>query len=163
MWPSLPAARWRARPRTSTRGARAPHAALRPFRIDSAFPADGSGERRQREARIRVQLDLAAAIFPQLVRVVGDPDPARIRKNGGRAVAHLVVELAAHGDDEVRLLHRSRTHRADVRSVRARDEAAAFLGVEIERAARIEETHELGRIAHCAAARDHQEDASPSR
>jgi hypothetical protein len=118
MWPSLPAG-------AGELGGilrRAAHMLrpqlARPFHVQD--PAlDDSGERRQRKARMCVQLDLAAAVLAQLLRVVGDADPPCMRKDGGRAISDLIVELAPDGDDEVRVLHRSRAHRADVRGVRA--------------------------------------------
>ena len=53
-------------------------------------------------------------------------------KDRRRAVAQLVVEFAANDDDQIRLLHRPAAHGAHHRGVVGRDQAAAFLRVEID-------------------------------
>ena len=58
---------------------------------------------------------LAAAVVDQLARIVGDADEAGVREDGRRAVAQLVVELAADDEDEVGLGHRGGAHGADDR------------------------------------------------
>ena len=55
----------------------------------------------------QAKLDLAAAVLAELLPVVGDPDEARLAEPRGRAVRHLVVELAADHEQEVGLLHRA--------------------------------------------------------
>ena len=54
---------------------------------------------RRAPARVSAkQLDLAAAVLAQFLPVVGDADEARVRQHRRRAVARLVVELAADDD-----------------------------------------------------------------
>ena len=75
-------------------------------------------QRRERRRRVREQFDFAAPVLAQFFGVVTDAQEARLRPHGRRAVAGLVVELAADDDREIGFLHRARTHRADRRRMR---------------------------------------------
>ena len=77
--------------------------------------AQGVGQGRERQAGIGQQFDLAAPVVAQFVGMVGDADEARLLEHGGRAVGHLVVELAADHQHQVGLLHGPGAHRADHR------------------------------------------------
>ena len=108
----------------------------------------------KRQMRRGEQLRLAAAVVDQFAGAIGDPDEARIRKHGRRAVADLVVELAADQQDDVGLGHRGRAHGGRGRGMIGRDQTAALLRVEIERAGCVEQPHQRGPGLPCAAAGD---------
>ena len=116
----------------------------------------GHRERRQGGRRAGEQFDLPAPVLAQLFPAVGDADEAGLGKDRRRAVAQLVVEFAADDDDQIRLLHRPAAHGAHHRGVVGRDQAAAFLRVEIDGAGRVEEAHQLLARSHGAAAGDDQ-------
>ena len=130
---------------------------LRPRLVESCRRSfDSVAERVEREAGCCEQLDLAAAVLAQLLPVVADAQDARVGQHRGRAVACLVVELAADDDQEIRFLHGACAHRADDADMFAGDEIAALLRVEIHRAGAVEEPHELAAAAHRTAAGQHQ-------
>ena len=134
--------------------------APRPSGVYRAPRGQARGHRFKRQARMRKQLHFPSPVLSQLLRIVGNADPASVWKHRRRAVAGLVIELATYRDDEVGLLHGTGAHCTNERRVRPGHEAAALLRVEIERAARIEKTLQLRRIAHRAAAGD---DERPAR
>src|SRR5262249_21341540 len=121
-------------------------------------PAPLQGHRKcsQSGSGAREQLDLTAPILAQLFPAVCDADEAGVRKNGGRAVAELVVELAADDDHQIRFLHRLAAHRAYYRVMARWHQPAALLRVEVEGAGHIEEAHELPACSNGTASADNQ-------
>ena len=79
-----------------------------------------------------------------------------MRKHSGRAVAHLIIELAADHQHGIGLRHRRRAHRPDKRRMLGGHQAATFLRVEIERAARVQQADKLGARAARPAPGHHQ-------
>ncbi len=69
--------------------------------------------RRQRQIRARQQFRRATSVVQQFARIVGDPDEPRIREHRRRAIAELVVQLAADHQHRIRLGHRCGPHGAD--------------------------------------------------
>ena len=119
--------------------------AVGPGLVDAAFTiAGGCDHGFQCKMRRGEQLRLTAAIVDQFAGAVGDPDEARIRKDGRRAVADLVVELAPDQQDDVGVGHRGRADGRCSRRMIGRDKTAALLRVQIKRAGCIEQPHERG-------------------
>src|SRR3954453_1782932 len=86
--------------------------------------ADRSCQRTKRFRDIPRECPFARTVVDELTGVRGDAQEARTRKGRGGAVAELVIELAADGQDEIRVPHRGRTHCADGRGMICRHEAA---------------------------------------
>ena len=116
----------------------------------------------EREGRRGEDLRIAAAVVDEFAGGVGEADELGLREHGRRAVAELVVELAADHEDRVGLGHRRGAHGADRGRMIARHQAAALLGVEIDGAERVEQAHELGAGPAGAAARSPPAAASPT-
>ena len=76
--------------------------AISPGLVDAAFAIAGGRDHRFKcKMRRGEQLRLAAPIVDQLTGAIRHPNEARIGKNGRRAVADLVVELAPDSNDAV--------------------------------------------------------------
>ena len=135
----------------------APAQPLGPGPVDRGLAvARGLDHGRQRQGRRGQQLRVAAAVVDQLARRVGDADEAGVGEHRRRAVAHLVVELAADHEHEVGLGHGGGAHGAHDRRVIGRDQAAALLGIEIDRTGPVEQAHQLGAGLPGAAPGHHQ-------
>ena len=167
MCPSFPARRAsRARRRTSTSGARARRAAPWSSRIECRSRA----WRSHRPAPTAQAPGCAnSSTSPRRFSRSSSPLSAmRIQRAFGkhrrRAVAQLVVELAADDDDEVRLLHRPRAHRADDRGMLRRERGRGFPACR-DRARRCASRNRTSsrRVAHRAATGDHAAGASLPR
>ena len=142
------------RRRTSTSGA---HARSRSAFVQSASRRvrrlharrASADERERRDARTaRLRRGDSRAAPPQLsaMRI-----QRALRQDRGRAVAHLVVELAPDDDDEVRLLHRPGAHRADERRMCRRARGRGFPACrDRARRVRIEEARRARRAAPIA-------------
>ncbi len=140
----------------------APTHRLGPAGIEVWFRvAHGLDDRVQRQCRRGQDLGRAPPIVDQLARRVGDADEAGVRKHRRRAVAELIVELAPDHDDEIGLGHRLGPDRAGERRVIERHQPAALLGVEVERARRIEQPDQRRLGAARAAPGDHERAARP--
>jgi len=108
---------------------------LGPGLVDSAFTVTGGGDHCfQRKVRRGEHLRLPAAIVDQLARAVGNPNEARVRKDGRRAVTDLVIELAPDQQDDVGVGHRGRANGRRSRRMVGRNEPAALLRVQVKRA-----------------------------
>ncbi len=112
-------------------------AAVQPRSSDEGRPAHRPA--RAAPASVGQDLGLAAAVVAQFVGMVGDAHEARRLEHRGRAVGHLVVELAAHHQHQVGLLHGARAHRAHHRGVAGVDQAAALLRVQVDGAAGVQQ------------------------
>ena len=96
MWPSFPAGASPQRGSRSSSRAGARRAATRSIRGRSRLAVAGSASRAPRApAPDGKQLDRATSVLAQLLGVVADAQETRRREHGRRAVADLVVELAA--------------------------------------------------------------------
>ena len=122
-------------------------------RFTIARRLDHGGERERRSGQ---QLRLAAPVVDQLARGIGDADEAGVRKHRRRAVADLVVELAADHQHDVGFGHGGGAHGTDESGMVGRHQAAAFLGIEIDGAAGVEQPDQLGAGLPRAAAGDDQ-------
>ena len=129
---------------------RAPHVLaperLGPRLVDIRRGPRCLAERRERERRVWRRAPLRRAgsrAAPPSCRAMRTK--RAFGKHRRRAVAQLVVELAADDDDQIRLLHRPGAHGADHRRVVSRNEAAALLRVEIDRAGGVEEAQRAPR------------------
>ena len=122
-------------------------------RFTVARGLDHGGERQRRRGQ---QFRLAASVVDQLARRIGDADEAGVREHRRRSVAELVIELAADDQHDVGLGHRGGAHGADESRMIGRHQPAAFLRVEIERAAGVEQPHQRGAGLPRAATGDDQ-------
>ena len=87
-------------------------AGLGPGLVDCRLAvACGLDHRRKRELRRGEQFGLAAAIVDQFAGIVGEADEARMREHRGRAIADLIIELAADQEHDIGLGHRRGPHR----------------------------------------------------
>jgi hypothetical protein len=99
---------------------------------------------------------VAATVVDQLADGIGDANELCVREYCRRAITELVVELASDQQHHVGIGHCGRPDCADHGRMIGGDEAAALLGVEIERVARIEQAHEVGAGVPGASPGDHQ-------
>ena len=99
----------------------------------------------KRQPRGRQHLRLPPPVVHQLAGIVRDPHEARVREHGRRAVAELVVELAADDEDQVGLRHRRGPDGARKGRVVGRDQPPALLRVEVEGARGVQQAHQLLR------------------
>ncbi len=110
----------------------------RPLGVQAGAFAQRRRDRLERERRGREDLRFPAPVVDKFAGGVGDADEAGVREHRRRPVAHLVVELAADHDHEIGVAHRRPRIAPAKEGWSGRDEPAAFLRIEVERAGGVE-------------------------